>query len=417
MEKQKFTTREKSWTLYDVACSAFSLILTAIIPLYVKAIGTGAGFTDAETTTQWAYIQSIGTLVVALLAPILGSMADYKGKKKMFFNFFFFMSIISLFAMAVFDNYIALLAINLIAAIGYAGSNIFYDAFLVDITDDSRMDYISSFGFGIGYIGSCVPFIVSILLITMEPFGLTGTAPIKISFAINAVWWLLFTIPFLRHVDQRFGKEDKPKHLIIQSFKHVLVTLKVIAKDKTVGLFLLAYFFYIDGVDTIIKMSTSFGKDVGIDNNQMIFALLATQIVAFPAVILMAKLAKKVSAKLIILISIGIYVGICIFGYFLQFSWQFWVLAIAVAIVQGTIQALSRSYFGRMIPNKDNSNEYFGFFNILGRYAAILGPFLMGFFTQMTGNSRNGVLSIAILFVLGFIVFLFVPNIDKKAKE
>ena len=417
MEKQKLSKIERSWTLYDVACSAFSLILTAIIPLYVKSMGEGFGFTGTQTTSHWGIIQSVGTLVVALLAPILGSMADYKGKKKMFFNFFFFLSILSLFAMVAFDNYYVLLGINLLASIGYAGSNIFYDAFLVDVTDDSRMDYISSLGFGLGYIGSCVPFIVSILLITMEPFGLTGTSTIKISFAINAVWWLLFTIPFLRHVDQKYGKDEKPKHLIAQSFRHVAATFKLIINDKTIGLFLLAYFFYIDGVDTIIKMSTSFGADVGIDNTQMIFALLATQVVAFPAVLICAKLAKRFSTKMVLLISIAMYIGICVFGYFLASAWQFWVLAIAVALVQGTIQALSRSYFGRIIPNKDNSNEYFGFFNILGRYATILGPLLMAGVATVTGNTRDGVLSIALLFIAGFVVFLFVPDIDKQKAE
>ena len=417
MEKQKLSNIERSWSFYDVACSAFSLILTAIIPLYVKSVGASFGFDGTQTTSHWGVIQSTSTLFVALLAPVLGAMADYKGKKRMFFNFFFFLAILSLLAMAFFDNYYVLLGINFLAFIGYAGSNIFYDAFLVDVTVDSRMDYISSLGFGLGYIGSCVPFIISILLITLEPFGMTGAVPIKLSFAINAVWWLIFTIPFLRNVHQKYGKDEKPVHIVAQSFRHVVATMKLIFKDRTMCLFLIAYFFYIDGVDTIITMSTSFGSDLGIDTNQMIFALLATQVVAFPAVLICAKLAEKFSTKKILLFSIAMYVGICVFGYFLAHAWQFWVLAIAVAIVQGTIQALSRSYFGRMIPNKDNSNEYFGFFNILGRYATVLGPLLMALFATLTHDTRNGVLSITLLFIAGFVIFLFVPDIDKQKTE
>jgi UMF1 family MFS transporter len=301
-----------------------------------------------------------------------------------------------------------------LAGIGYAGSNIVYDAFLVDVTEDDRMDYVSSFGFAIGYIGSCVPFIISIALVMAGgKIGLTGLAPVKIVFAINAVWWLLFSIPFVKDVKQVHGVEEGAKNIVADAFVKVMGSIKTILKNKTIALFLLAYFFYIDGVDTIIKMSAIYGDSVGIDTPNMIIALLVTQIVAFPAVLIFAKVAKRFSAKKVILSAVAVYIGICVFGYFLQYAWQFWTLAITVGLVQGTIQALSRSYFGRLIPDKNRSNEYFGFYNILGRYAAVLGPALMGGFSLLTGNTNTGVLSIALLFIAGFVTLMFVPDKSK----
>lgn len=413
MKQKKMNKTERSWAVYDCGCSAFSMLLTAIIPIYIKAIGGGIGFSDADTTAHWGMIQSVSTLAVALLAPVLGAMADFKGRKKVFFNVFLFAAVLSLFAMSFADNYYVLLIINFIAYVGYAGSNTFYDAFLTDVTTDGRMDYVSSVGFGLGYIASCVPFLISILLVLTEPFGLTGTLPVKASFVINAVWWLLWTLPMLRNVRQRYGVDQTSDHWIRDSFSMMLQTGKRIWKNRNMRLFLLAYFFYIDGVDTIITMSTSFGTDVGIDSNQMIVALLVTQIVAFPSVIVCAKIAQRMSSHTVIMFSLVLYIGICIFGFFLEQAWQFWVLAVAVAIVQGTIQALSRSYFGRLIPEKEHSNEYFGFYNILGRYAAVIGPMMMAVFTMLTGESRWGVLSIAALFVIALAIFRCVPAIKK----
>lgn len=413
-KKNSLTKPELSWVLYDCGCSAFSMILTAIIPIYIKAVGSGFGFDGATTTTHWGMIQSVSTLAIALIAPVLGAMADFKGRKKLFFNVFLGMAVISLFMMAFADNYYLLLIINLIAHVGYAGSNIFYDAFLVDVTENKRMDRVSSMGFGLGYIASCVPFLVSILFIMLEPFGMTGFIPVKFAFILNAIWWICWTIPMLKNVKQVYGVEGKPEKLIRDSFKMVFATAKKICKNKSIGLFLLAYFFYIDGVDTIITMSTSFGADVGIDSNQMIVALLVTQIVAFPSVIIFSKIAEKFSTRRVLMISIATYVGIAIFGFFLSTAWQFWVLAISVAVVQGTIQALSRSYFGRLIPEKEKSNEYFGFYNIFGRYAAVMGPMLMAIITSVTGQSRWGVLSIASLFVIALVIFAFVPKLEEE---
>jgi UMF1 family MFS transporter len=417
MKKWNLTKEEISWSLYDVANSAFIMMLTAMIPPYVATIGQEMfGLSGADTSSDWAFVQSGATLVVALLSPMLGVLADRKGKKKLFFTSFFVFALVMFFAMCFLDNYYLLLALNLFAGIGYAGSNIFYDAFLIDVTDDERMDFISSMGYALGYVGSCIPFIISILLYLFTPFGLDAMTAVKVGILINAVWWLVFTLPMLRNVSQKYHAQRNEGNVLLSSLKKIWGTVKKLLHNKVIGLFLLSYFFYIDGVDTIIKLSTTYGQSVGLETNGMIVALLVTQLVAFPAVLVFAQVAKRFSTKKVLLFSIAVYAGICIFGYFLTTAWQFWVLAVAVGLVQGTVQALSRSYFGKLIP-KENNNEYFGFYNIFGKYATVIGPVLMGVFTKLTGNSRYGVLSIILLFIAGFITLLFVPSVQEETAE
>ncbi len=399
----KLTRDELSWSLYDVGNSAFSMLLTAIMPIYFKGVGEAAGFTSVQTTSHWGYLQSGSTLIVALLAPVLGSLADYKGYKKKLFVAFMLTGVLACMGLAWVDQYTMIILLNVISLVGYSGSINFYDGFLVDVTSDERMDYVSSFGFAIGYIGSCVPFIASIFLILKLPFGLDGTGAVRLSFLINAIWWVLFSLPMFT-LKQRYGIDPNGENIIYRSFVSMRSTLKSLMSDKTIGMFLIAYFFYIDGVDTVIRMSTSFGADVGIDDSQMILALLATQVFAFPAVMICARIAEKYTTQVVIKASIVGYIGICCFAYFLEYAWQFWLMALCVAVVQGTIQALSRSLFGKLIP-KDKSNEYFGFYNILAKYAAILGPFLMASVTALTGSTRKGVLSVVLLFVLGYYFF------------
>lgn len=413
MGKLKLTKEEWYWSLYDIGNSAYILMLTAIIPPYIATIGQELiGLTAAKTSSQWAFTQSIATMIIALLSPVLGVMADKKGKKKLLFTIFLTMGIAMFFVMVFIDNYYILLIINILSGIGYAGANVFYDAFLVDVTDDERMDYVSSMGYALGYIGSCIPFIISILLYSFTPFGLSVINAIKVGIFINSVWWVVFTLPMLKKVKQKYYSNDN-QNSIVSACKKLWHTIKLISKNKSIGIFLLAYFFYIDGVDTIIKLSTTYGQSVGLDTTAMILALLVTQIVAFPAVLLFAKIANRFSTKKVLLFCVAVYMFICIFGFFLNTEWQFWILAVAVGLVQGTIQALSRSYYGRIIP-KENNNEYFGFYNIFGKYATIIGPLLMGVFTTITGNSRYGVLSILILFIAGFLLLLKIPDLEKN---
>lgn len=409
----KLTRDELSWSLYDVGNSAFSMLLTAIMPIYFKGVGEAAGYTSVQTTAHWGYLQSGSTLIVALLAPVLGALADYRGYKKKLFIAFMLTGVLACMGLAWIDQYTMIILLNGISLVGYSGSINFYDGFLVDVTSDARMDYISSFGFAIGYIGSCVPFVASIYLILYLPFGLDGNGAVRLSFLLNGLWWLLFSLPMFG-LKQRYGIDPQGQNIVRRSFASMRSTLKSLMSDKTIGMFLIAYFFYIDGVDTVIRMSTSFGADVGIDDSQMILALLATQILAFPAVMICARIAQKYTTQAVIKASILGYIGICCFAYFLEHAWQFWLMAICVAVVQGTIQALSRSLFGKLIP-KEKSNEYFGFYNILAKYAAIMGPFLMASVTALTGNTRNGVLSVVLLFVLGYYFFNKLPPELNKA--
>lgn len=415
--KWKLTREEWSWSLYDCANSAYTMMLTAMVPPYIATIGQEfAALSSDQTTANWSFTQSGATLVVALLAPFLGVLADRKGKKKIFFACFFVLAAVMFLASAFVTDYYVLLALNLVAGIGYAGANIFYDAFLIDVTQDERMDFISSFGYALGYLGSCVPFIASILLYMMTPFGLDAMSAVRVGIFINAVWWIVFTIPMMRRVHQKYYNDALQGKVISSALKQVGHTCKLIVKNRNIGLFLLAYFFYIDGVDTIIKLSTTYGQAVGLDTTGMIIALLVTQLVAFPAVLVFARVSKRFSTKRVLLICIVTYIGVCVFGYFLATDWQFWIMAVVVGIVQGTIQALSRSYFGKLVP-KENNNEYFGFYNIFGKYATVIGPALMGLVTLLTGNERYGVLSIAMLFIVGFVALLFVPNAEQSARE
>ena len=302
-----------------------------------------------------------------------------------------------------------------VAAIMLNGSMVFYDAFLVDATTEENYDEVSSLGYAFGYIGSCIPFIVSLVIVLFgSSFGIDMALGMKLAFLITALWWIGFSIPLIRNVHQTHYKPAHT-HVIKQTFAGLARTMKKIVKDKRLRLFMLAFFFYIDGVHTIIKMSTSYGTDLGIDATQLVLALLVTQFVAFPSAIIYGRLANKWGTKRMLLV--GVFAYFCITGFaafFLRTALEFWILAICVGMFQGGIQALSRSEFGKLIP-KENANEYYGFFDIFGKYAAVMGTFLVSLFTQLTGNASFGVLSIAVLFVLGFVLLARMPEAETKA--
>jgi MFS transporter, UMF1 family len=409
----KLSKIEKSWALYDWGNSAYSMTVTStILPLYFKAVFANGGGDLALSTAYWGYANSIATLLLAVLAPILGTLADYKGYKMKFFGLFFALGVTftALLAVVPDTHWPMLLVFYILTAIGFSGSLVFYDAFLVDITTEDRMDRVSSLGYAVGYIGSTIPFILCMAIVMLAQSGkipLTVTGASKLSFVITAIWWGLFTIPMLKRVKQVHGIEVEPNP-IKKSFSRIGKTFKNIRGHKTLFLFLIAYFFYIDGVDTIIKMATSYGADLGISTTNLLLILLVTQFVAFPSAILFGWLAGKFPGKTMLYVGILVYTFICIYAYFLDSTLDFWILAILVGTSQGGIQALSRSYFGKLVP-KENNNEFFGFYNIFGKFAAIMGPFLVGIVTQMTGKTNNGVFSIIILFIIGGAILMKVP--------
>ncbi|MCG8570362.1 MAG: MFS transporter [Spirochaetes bacterium] len=411
----KMDKQEISWILYDVANSAFVLVMvTAIMPIFFKDIAS-TGVEGHVSTWNWGRANSIASLLLAFIAPVLGAFADHKGSKKKFITSFILLGLLFTLLLLFIKpgQWQFCLILFVIARVGWAGANIFYDSFLIDVTSKDRMDWISASGFGWGYIGSCIPFIGVLALVQLikEPgqIGAISLTAAKLSFIIVALWWFLFSLPLFFNVKQKHYIKRRG-NLIIDSFRNLIQTALSIFTQRNLFFFLLAYFFYIDGVGTIITMATAYGRDIGLSTTFLILAILVIQIVAFPFALLYGKLAKLFSAKTMIYIGIIVYSIITFVAFIIPAipsneikKVLFWVLSILVASSQGGIQALSRSLFGKLIP-PEKSAEYFGFFNIFGKFAAILGPFIMGYVGLKTGDSKYGVLSIFILFIFGAIL-------------
>jgi MFS transporter, UMF1 family len=384
-----------------------------VFPLFYKASAKSAGIADADSTAYLGYTIAIATFILAMIGPILGTIADYKGLKKKFFTIFFSLGITATAALAFVpgDNWLALLVCYTLAVLGSTGTNVFYDAFIVDVTSDERLDQVSARGYGMGYIGSTIPFIISIAVIITAQQGIlpiSVNVASKIAFLITAIWWGLWAIPMFKNVHQKHYIEREPQ-IILNSFRRLGKTFKEIRKYRALFLFLLAYFFYIDGVGTIITMSTAYGTDLGLNSTTLLIVLFVTQVVAWPFAILFGKLSAKYTGKKMLYVGISVYIIVCIYAYFLETAADFWILAMLVATSQGGIQALSRSYFAKLVP-KANANEFFGFYNIFGKFASIMGPLLVGATAQLTGNSSMGVFSLVILFIIGIIILAFVPE-------
>ncbi len=409
----KLTKVEKSWIKYDVGNSAMFMLATALIPIYFNDLVDKAGLGDGSTAlVLWSYGISVATLIVALLMPALGSIADFKDNKRKFFIGFVGSGCLATLVLGVPDSWLPFFIIYLIATVCLNSSLVFYDSFLVDATTDERMDRVSNNGYAWGYIGSCIPFLACVAIYALNLMGIIniGDHAVRIiTFAITAIWWFCFSIPLLRNVKQTHYKEPEA-HPVKSAFSGFIRTFKEICKNKPILYFIIAYFFYIDGVHTIINEATIFGAALGLDSIMMLIALFVTQLVAFPSAIIYGRLCGKVGTRKMIIVGIIGYTLITMFAsFFLYSSTEFWILAVCVGMFQGGIQASSRSYFGKLIP-KEKSNEYFGFFDIFGKYAAVLGAALVGIFTQITGNSHMGVLSVSILFLVGLFFILKMPK-------
>ena len=403
---KKLTKKEISWILYDAGNSAYSMaITTALFPVYFGMFRAG------QATMDLGYFNSLASILIAILAPILGTIADYKDQKKRFFLFFFLLGIITTAGLALvpFGQWPILVIVYILTSLGFAGANIFYDAFLVDVTSNERMDTISANGYAWGYIASVIPFGISLGVIYF--IGLDNLLGYQLGFAITAIWWGLFTIPMLKNVHQVYYVDPQPNP-VRTSFARLGKTLKEIRKYPVIFTFLLAYFLYIDGVDTIIKMVVPYAKDVlGTELDMMLLLgfLLVIQIVAFPFALLYGRLATRFGTMKMIRVAIITYIVAVFYSYFLSSFRDIFILGFFIASAQGGIQALSRSYYARIIP-KENSNEFFGFYNIFGKFAAILGPFIMAFIQDVTGQARFSILGILPLFILGFLLTLKLPS-------
>lgn len=425
--EKRFTKAEKSWIMYDWANSIYATnIMAAIFPIYFAMQANETG------NKLYGFAVSAAALVVAVLAPILGAIGDFSGMKKKLFAGFLVLGLVFTAVMAAFEDWRLMLVGFILSRIGFSGSCLFYDSFLTDVTTPERMDRVSSWGYAMGYIGgSTIPFIISIAVMLLMNQSVLSY---KISILIVVVWWAVFSIPFLKNVKQQYSVEDAPQALAKEAFRNAWKTFKDILKDKKILFFIIAYFFYIDGVDTIISMATNYGETLGLGAIGMILALLVTQIVAVPFSILFGNLAKKVGAMKMIAIAVCVYFVITILGFFMGFNIEqaelpggdieaalrlsstlFWILATLVGTVQGGIQALSRSYFGQLIP-PERSNEYYGFLDIFGKFSCVIGPALYAATYAATGRASLGILSIIVLF-FGGMVALFAGRKYMKAEE
>lgn len=405
---KSFSLQEKSWILYDWANSAFTVIITAsILPIFFKSLTKNAGIMPNIADSYWGYSTSIATLLLALIAPILGTIGDYQNMKMRMFKFFLILGVVSTAALTFTDQWSVVLFFYILSMIGAAGAGLFYDAFLIDVTTTERMDRVSTYGFAFGYIGgSTIPFVMAIALIMFGgKIGISTVLATHLSFMLTAIWWAVFSLPFMKNVSQVNYINPEPR-MLLNSLKRLYRTFRNIRQYKPIFMFLMAYFFYIDGVNTIISMATVYGDSLGIGSTTLILAMLVTQLVAFPCAIIYGILARKVGSNIMILVGIGVYIIICIVAYRMTTAREFWILAILVATSQGGIQALSRSYFGKMVP-KENANEFFGFYDIFGKFAAIMGPALYGLSSQIMGQSKYGVLSVIVLFIVGGCMFAF----------
>ncbi len=433
--------------LYDWANSAHSVVIVTILPIFYNTV---AEYTPdaASSMNTWGYCTSAAMLLIALMAPIMGVLGDFRGLRKRLFSVFLAVGVLSCAVLAVtplldFVNPqvaeqvgIQVLLLYIASQIGFSGANLYYDSFLPDVTTKERMDRVSTMGYAMGYIGgSTIPLLLFLIL---AGIGVDMLVCLSFVFGLTAVWWLVFSLPLLKNVQQK-SYAEREKGAIVQAMKGLGKTVKEIFHHKDMFFFLLAYFFYIDGVNTIIHMSTSYGDTLGLGSTDMLLALLLVQILGLPFGLLYIKCSEKFGARTMIGVGICIYMGISIFGFFVREVWQFWVLAILVSTSQGGIQALSRSMFGKMIPDPKRSGEFFGFYDIFGKFSAIMGPSLVAFTSGLAAQvirekenipsdasievltevSRRaapwGVLSVLVIFLIGaWFYFVCLPKYLKK---
>ncbi|MCH5585889.1 MFS transporter [Shimazuella sp. AN120528] len=409
----------RAWIWYDWANSAFATtMIAAVMPIFFSDV---AAKTLAKTTATayWGYTESISLVLLVLLSPILGSIADRAGRKKQFLRSFTYLGIGSSLLMATIDEgeWRWAVVLVIIGSLAFACSNIFYDALLPEIAEEKDRDMVSSRGYALGYIGGGVLLALQLVFIQKPDwFGLTTVSATQIAFASVGVWWFFFSLPIFKHVKD---KENKSAESFFQlcknSTQQVIRTIGQLPKYPELLRFLIAFWFFNDGINTIIKMATIYGREIGIGTSDLILALLITQFVGLPFTLLFGKFAGWFGSKRTLITTIIIYLFIVILGYGMTTSFHFYVLAVLVGVVQGGSQALSRSIYSQLVPANRNA-EFFGFYGLSGKFSAIFGPFVFGLAGQLTGSSRFGILSLAIFFVIG-ILLLWKLNLEKGRQE
>ena len=397
-----------SWALYDWANSAFATtVMAGFFPLFLKQYW-GEFHTSGETTFYLGAANSLASFVVVVLAPVLGSIADRGGAKKRYLMFFAAMAIVMTGALSFVErgDWLIAVALYVIAVIGFSGGNVFYDALIVSVAGERRLHRVSALGFSLGYLGGGLLFALNVMMtLWPEYFGLTdSTQAIRVSFVMVAVWWAVFSVPLLLFVPEPVIKDKVSGwSSIAAGFGQLAATFHELRQLRTVILMLLAYWLYIDGVHTIQRMAVDYGMALGFDYQDLIVAMLVSLFVGFPATIAFGLLGERLGARTGIYIGIGFYIGISVWAAIIDKVWEFYALAIAIGLVQGGVQSLSRSLFARIIP-ADRVGEFFGFYNMLGKFAAVLGPVMMGIISLMTGSPRIAILLPIVLFIAGGVI-------------
>ena len=422
-ERFQLTALEKGWILYDVGNSAFILMVSTLIPIFFNALAESAGIHEDLYLSYWGYAGSIATVLVAIIGPVCGAIADRNNKRTIFF-ISLLVGVAACALLGAMNGWIAFLAMFILARVGYSASIVFYDSMLPEITSEDRMDKISSLGYAYGYIGSVIPFIVCLVLVLMcDSFGLTTGSAMTIAFVLVSVWWVGCSLPLLKNYRQTAFLAPT-QALVKDAFRQLWGTLKAARQEKHIFLYLLSFFFFIDGVYTIIDMATAYGAALGLDTTGLLLALLWTQFVAFPCSIIFGRLSAKHDTGLLIKVCIIAYTGITVFGIFLVSQWQFWVLATLVGMFQGGVQALSRSYLGKIIP-AERSGEFYGLMDIFGKGASFVGLAMVSLVSQLTAgitvdvfgitlqNENLAVGSLIILFIIGYLLFCKADQLNK----
>lgn len=390
-----YTKQEISWMMYDWANSAHSVIVVTLLPIFFDSVAANTADSVSSLST-WGYATSIAMAIVAIAAPFLGVFGDIRGMRKKLFTFFLLLGVVAVAGLSFtplmdFTSSTSaagqvaglILVLYILSTIGFDASAIYYDAFLTDVTTPDWMDRVSTLGYGLGYIGgSTIPLVI---FLVMNLIGIPMLTCLAVIFAVTALWWFGFSLPLLRNCQQRSGKPYE-KGDVGRNIRGVGATAREIIANKTMFVYILAYFFYIDGVHTVISMATTYGTNLGLDSTGMLLALLLVQVLGLPFCLLYIKLSAKFGARVMVGVGVCVYMFICVFAFFMRELWQFWLLAVLCATSQGGIQALSRSMFGKLLPDKDRSGEFFGFFDIFGKFSSIMGPALVGFVSAVVAD-------------------------------
>ena len=412
---KKYKKDAISWALYDWANSAFATtVMAGFFPIFYKSYWA-SDLSNLESTAMVGYANSLSGLIVVLLAPILGAYADIGTKRKKLLLLFASLGILCTASFYFIPQGEWMLAAILyaIAAVGFSGGNVFYDSLIVSVSDNENRNRVSALGYSLGYLGGGLLFLINVIMfLNPQLFGIESQSnAVLLSFFMVAVWWAFFSVPLLRNVKEEDSERENPRFIqaLKQSFNEVYQTLSEVRKYKNVAIFLLAYWFYMDGIDTIVRMATAYGTDIGLDATSMITALILTQFVGFPSTLIFGYFADRLGFKKILTIGILIYILISIFASRITTAAEFYAMAIVVGLVMGGVQAVSRAYFSSIIP-KDKEAQFFGFYNLVGKSAVVAGPALLAWISMIFNTPRAGILGLLVLFIPGLILLWMIPK-------